>query len=215
VRAGFAAVRLRSAWLVRSCDVLVRGSVDTRRRIDYSPLRFVRAEHARDHAATRSQAGRPLPGRWLAVLACAAGGGGASRDAGGLARLPKPAELPPFGDSAEGHRIRRVRRLDDVPVALEEIWLDGAQVRRITAADLSESLYLFYRDRLGLLIARIEDRVGLAPAPDWLDAPGVLPPGPVGFIERISWSQAGESVEASRTWFDTDKARYVSRLSEG
>jgi len=132
-----------------------------------------------------------------------------------VARLPKPAELPPFGDSAEGHRIRRIRRLDDVPVALEEIWLDGAQVRQITAADLSESLYLFYRDRLGLLIARIEDRLGLAPAPDWPEAPGVLPPGPVGFIERISWSQAGESVEASRTWFDTDKARYVSRLSEG
>ena len=36
----------------------------------------------------------------------------------------KPAVLPKFGLSQSGTRIRRLRMLNDTPVAVEEIWLD-------------------------------------------------------------------------------------------
>ena len=130
-------------------------------------------------------------------------------------RLAKPRSAPSFGPSAEAHRIRRLRRLDDIPVALEEIWLDADAAPRLTAADLSESLYRFYADRLGLVIGRVEDRIGVGTMPDWGPRDGPAPGAPAGYIERLGRAEGGAAVEFSRTWFDPDKARYVSRMGKG
>lgn len=144
------------------------------------------------------------------------GGGLPTAKTLGVKRLAKPADAPAFGTDAEGHRIRRVRWLDEDVVALEEIWLDGGQAQEVAAEALSESLYLFYRERLGIVVARVEDRIGVAPVPAWADPRfGPRPGGQVGFIERISWDEAGRAVEYSRTWFDQSKARYVSRMGKG
>lgn len=141
------------------------------------------------------------------------GGGLPTAEVLSVERLPKPADAPGFGPSTEGHRIRRLRRLSDMPVAAEEIWLDGARAERLPREDLSESLYHFYRTRLGFWIARADDAVAIAPAPDWV--PGALGkrPGEIcGYIERVAQDQNGEACEYSRTWFDADRARYVQRL---
>ena len=128
-------------------------------------------------------------------------------------RLPKPDTLPPFGSAAFGHRIRRLRRLDDQPIALEEIWLDGSATDSLTLEDLSESLYLYYRQSLGVWITRAEDRVGTGLVPDWSAPPFPLAPGAVaGHILRRSEAQSGETIEASHTCFDPAHAAYVSRL---
>lgn len=145
-------------------------------------------------------------------LELAQGGGLPTADVLSVDRLPKP-DAPPFGPSAEGHRIRRLRRLSGIPVAAEEIWLDGDRADRIEPADLSDSLYLHYRTRLGFWIARAEDSVTVAPAPDWVPAAFAPGAGAVcGHIERISWAQDGAPCEFSRTWFDPVRARYVQRL---
>lgn len=131
-------------------------------------------------------------------------------------RVTKPADLPPFGPSDAAHRVRRLRRLDSVPVAVEEIWLDASHAARLEREELSESLYFYYRRALGLMITRIEDRVGLDPAPDW--SPPEFGPAagtPTAFVERVGWSHTGERAEFSRTWFDHQEARYISRLGQG
>ncbi|MDE3123556.1 MAG: GntR family transcriptional regulator [Paracoccaceae bacterium] len=141
------------------------------------------------------------------------GGGLPTAEVLSVERLLKPADLPDFGRARDAHRIRRLRRLSGRPAAVEEIWLDGSHAEKVTAGDLSESLYLFYRESLGLWIQRAEDRVGLGHVPDW--APAAFAPrphAPVPLIERISWAQDGASAEFSRTWFDQDVARYVARL---
>lgn len=128
-------------------------------------------------------------------------------------RLPKDPALPDFGPSAEGHRIRRLRSLSGQVAAVEEIWLDGDYVPAIAVSDLSESLYLYYRTRLGLWIARAEDRVSQGAVPDW--APAAFRPAvgtPVPRITRVSWAQDGARAEASWTWYDPEKVHYVSRL---
>lgn len=128
-------------------------------------------------------------------------------------RLSKPADMPAFGSSKDGHRIRRLRLLSGVPAAVEEIWLDGDCADRVTVEDLSESLYLYYRKALGIWITRAEDRIGVAQVPDWAPPTfGCAPGTPAGFIERIGWGRDGASVEFSRTWFDPAVSRYVSRL---
>ena len=128
-------------------------------------------------------------------------------------RQVKPDDAPDFGPDPEGHRIRRVRRLNGQPVALEEIWLDGSRAAALRKEDISESVYLFYRQSLGFWIARAEDRVGLDTVPVWVPADfGLAAGAPCGHVERIARDQHGARVEYSRTWFDPDRARYVARL---
>ena len=128
-------------------------------------------------------------------------------------RCAKNPALPPFGTDREGHRIRRLRFLSGQVAAVEEIWLDGGEVDRINPGDLSESLYLYYRQRLGIWIARAEDSIGQGPLPDWAPSEFPHPPGtPMPLITRVSWAQDGRSVEASLTWYDPETVRYVARL---
>ena len=144
------------------------------------------------------------------------GGGLPTAEVLSVDRMTKPADAPDFGPDAEGHRIRRVRSLDDTVIALEEIWLDGGQRDVIVADDLSESLYHFYRHDLGLVIAAVEDRIGVDAMPDWTPDVYHLKAGQgAGYIERISRNGAGQPAEFSRTWFDPDRARYVSRMGKG
>jgi GntR family transcriptional regulator len=146
-------------------------------------------------------------------LELAEGGGLPTAQVLSVARCIKDPALPPFGESAEGHRIRRLRFLSGRVAAVEEIWLDGSYADTIAAGDLSESLYLYYRERLGLWIARAEDRVGQAACPDW--APPEFPHAagsPLPLITRVSWDQDGKRAESSWTWYDPQIARYVARI---
>jgi GntR family transcriptional regulator len=129
-----------------------------------------------------------------------------------LATMKKPDELPAFGTGETAHRFRRLRFLDAVPVALEEIWLDAGAAPDLPSDRISDSLYKFYRDVLGLWITRTEDRVSLAPVPDWTVDQFPLYAGTVaGYVERIGWAQDGARVEYSQSWFDPAQARFVAR----
>ncbi|MEO1364770.1 MAG: GntR family transcriptional regulator [Pseudomonadota bacterium] len=129
-----------------------------------------------------------------------------------VALMDKPADMPAFGTSHRGTRIRRLRRLNETIIAVEEIWLD-ADAGIIDQGTMSESLYATYRKSLGLWITRAEDRVSLGPVPGW--APATYGPRPgetVGYIERLSWADRPAPIEFSRTWFDPGTAVYVQRL---
>ncbi|WP_193141137.1 MULTISPECIES: GntR family transcriptional regulator [unclassified Meridianimarinicoccus] len=130
-----------------------------------------------------------------------------------VTRLPKPADLPDFGGSDTAHRIRRLRYLDDRAVAAEEIWLDGEITDRLDAQALSESLYLYYRETLGLWITAIEDRIGVDAMPGWGQDTGCDEGAVCGHVLRQSRTSDGALPEVSRTWFNHDRARYVARNS--
>ncbi|WP_424976021.1 GntR family transcriptional regulator [Dinoroseobacter sp. S124A] len=142
------------------------------------------------------------------------GGGGLPRaEMLDRAFMTKPVDLPEFGRSTLATRFRRLRYLDDRPIAAEEIWLD-AGAGQLDEGPLSESLYRSYAARLGLTITRAEDRVRLAPFPDWTPAALPAPGTTAGYVERFAWGGPGAPVEYSRTWFDGTCAHYVQRLNE-
>lgn len=117
--------------------------------------------------------------------------------------------------SPNGFRFRRLRFMDRVPAAMEEIWLDGAVTDEVDVDAVSESLYLYYTEALGVVITSAEDRINVAPTPDWVDARFGLRAGDMaGYIERIGRTHTGEKVEFSRTWFDPNQINYVSRLGK-
>jgi GntR family transcriptional regulator len=123
-----------------------------------------------------------------------------------------PALVAPGGDC---WRVRRLRFLSGQPVALEEIWFPATVCPDLQLEELGDSMYLFYQQRLGIWIARVEDQISAAPAPVWAALPVRLTPGDCsGYIERVSWTPNNELAEFSKTWFDPAVCRYSSRMSQ-
>lgn len=143
------------------------------------------------------------------------GGGLPKADILDVTAMEKPADLPEFGTSDHGTRIRRLRFLNDIIIAIEEVWLDG-DAGVVPPNALSDSLYHFYQKQLGFWITRAQDRVSIGKVPNWAPSNFTKSIGEVtGFIERLSWADSHNKVQAvefSRTWFDTDRALYVQRL---
>ena len=141
------------------------------------------------------------------------GGGGLPRaDILAVNLMRKPKDLIPFGRSDNATRVRRLRYLNDLVIALEEIWLDES-VGIVQGKNLSDSLYNYYREYLGLWISKAEDYVSLEKVPSWSPEAFLLDRGTLtGYVERLSWGQFEYPVEYSRTWFDTSRSRYVQRM---
>ncbi len=123
---------------------------------------------------------------------------------------PPPAARA-FGFTDIAFRIDRLRSLNGSPVALERIWLNGTYDLSLQTHAISESLYTFYQEHLGLIISRIEDSVGISQMPDWSPSPDLKPNSVAGFIERYARDQSGQAAEFSQTWFDSNRARYINR----
>jgi GntR family transcriptional regulator len=133
-----------------------------------------------------------------------------------LSREALPAQWPALvapGDAC--WRVRRLRFLSGQPVALEEIWFPANACPELSLQELGDSMYLFYQQRLGVWIARVEDQISAAAAPDWAALPlGLLPGDCSGYIERVSWTATNQLAEFSKTWFDPSVCRYSSRMSQ-
>jgi GntR family transcriptional regulator len=153
------------------------------------------------------------------------GGGLPTAQVLSVERLNKVDHFPPFGplvgNAANGFRIRRLRRLNSIDSAIEEIWIDAPENRNLSVEDLSDSLYLFYRENLKFWITSAEDQVSVNQMPDWTP-PTFAKDTTVshvnnehkvwGYIERKSYDQNNMLAEYSLTWFNPRVARYVARI---
>lgn len=111
-------------------------------------------------------------------------------------------------------RIRRLRYLNQLPVAAEEIWFDGRHAENLTIEDMHESLYEHYREEFDFWMTHVTDAVSCQEAPNWacklLDKPSGIT---LGWISRQAWANNGQIEEYSQTWFDPLLSRYVARLT--
>ncbi len=140
------------------------------------------------------------------------GGGLPTAKVVSIERMDKPAELGFLTGGPQAFRFRRLRRLNGIDAAVEEMWIDAAEGVEISKAELSDSLYLFYRERFDFWITRAEDSVSVAPVAPWKPESFGSGAGDIwGFIERKSFDQHNRCVEFSRTWFDPATTRFVAR----
>jgi GntR family transcriptional regulator len=133
-----------------------------------------------------------------------------------LKKVRRPASVPAFGAGtcALCYRVRRLRFLNDTPVAVEEIWFDARHRANLRIEELDEALYRFYETELGFWIARAQDRLKVGAVPAWAPAQFSLAPGQMcSQIERQAWSSGDTLEEFSTTWVDTRLAHYVARWS--
>ncbi len=127
-------------------------------------------------------------------------------------KIETPSHFRPLF-SKHCYRVRRVRHLNDQPVALEEIYFDSTHHPHLERTDVGEALYLFYKERLGFWIASVEDRIGQGELPDWAPATRELRAHRAcPRVERVSYTSEGAVGEYSITWFDANQCRYVNRL---
>jgi GntR family transcriptional regulator len=143
------------------------------------------------------------------------GGGLPSATVVDFQKIPHPSFVPAFADGKPKwcYRVRRLRSLSAIPVALEEIYFDARHHPHLGVEDLGEALYLFYQQRFGFWIASAQDSLGASAVPEWspsLFAPatGTVCPS----VERHSWSGKNQLEEYSITWFDAQRCRYVNRM---
>jgi len=139
------------------------------------------------------------------------GGGLPTASVLSVRHMKKTRSLPTFGQSNSAYRIRRIRWLNDIKAAIEEIWLDDSLVDSINESDLSDSMYQYYQESLGIWIAKAEDKLSVSAIPDWAADEDTTGSHDWGFVERLSWDQKNTCVEFSRTWFDPNTTRYVAR----
>ena len=79
---------------------------------------------------------------------------------------------------------------------------------------ISQSVYLFYKDTLNLRIMSAKDSATLLPVPSWAPEEFELAhDNETVCIERLANDQFGAPVEFSRSWIDTKVARYTARIS--
>lgn len=129
--------------------------------------------------------------------------------------IKRPSDVPHFGgqNTAQCYRVRRLRLLNNTPVALEEIYFDTRHNATLTVNDLGEALYLFYQHHLGFWIASAQDSVSISHVPTWTNPLFALPAdAPCGYIERHSYASDDALEEFSRTWFNQGVAHYTARI---
>lgn len=143
------------------------------------------------------------------------GGGLPTAEVVSVSKVKKPVHIVDIGKSTHGHRIRRLRRLNGIDAAIEEIWIDSAQKSSISKQELHDSLYLFYKEKLEFWISRVEDSVSAERLPSWRPAGFGSTSAKTndiwGYIERASYDQTNTCVEYSKTWFDPGTTRFISR----
>ena len=128
--------------------------------------------------------------------------------------VKKPKTSPFFGESDKCLRIRRLRFLDNIPCVLEEIHLDALKIDGLEFDNISQSIYLFYKDILNLRITSAKDSATLLSVPVWSPKEfKVMSHQATVCIERLAYDQVGAPVEFSRSWIDTSIARYMARIS--
>ena len=128
--------------------------------------------------------------------------------------VKKPKSSPFFGESDKCMRIRRLRLLDNIPCVLEEIHLDSIKTDGLEFDNISQSIYLFYKDILNLRITSAKDSATLLQVPVWSPKEfKVMSHQETVCIERLAYDQVGSPVEFSRSWIDTSIARYMARIS--
>jgi DNA-binding GntR family transcriptional regulator len=128
--------------------------------------------------------------------------------------MQHPPAVPQFGEARtkQCYRVRRLRSLNGVAVALEEIWFDARHRAGLKVTDLGEALYLFYKQSLGFWIDHVEDHVSVGQVPHWSPTAFPMQAGQVcATVDRRSWAGSGSIEEFSNTWFNPETARYSAR----
>jgi GntR family transcriptional regulator len=127
------------------------------------------------------------------------------------------AELLHIKIGASVHRIERIRKVDGLPMALEQTHLSAVRFPGL-ARDLKQigSVYQVLSERWNVTVVDAVETIESAPAPPRESKLLATDTGaPMLLLSRNSFDAAGEPVEWTRSWFRGDRCTFVARLRFG
>ena len=140
------------------------------------------------------------------------GGGLPTAEIVSASRVNKPERLTArLGNSKWAFHIRRLRRLNGLPAAVEEIWLDADRAKGLRPSQLSEALYKLYETKLGFTVSHVEDRIGVSVPPSWQPEDFGPYQQPWSCVERWSFDAQDQVAEYSQNWYNPETTTYVAR----
>jgi GntR family transcriptional regulator len=134
-------------------------------------------------------------------------------------RLRAPSEIARLLDLKAGDAVvvlRRVMLFDAIPTVLDEIWLQGALFKGLTAERLSEykgPLYGLFESEFGVRMLHASEKLR-AVAADATTAGllGVSPGTPLLSVDRVSFTYGYRPVEVRRGLYTTARHHYLNEL---
>ena len=133
------------------------------------------------------------------------GGGAPSAAVIATDALQCPVSLP------SPQHLQRLRYLSHELVALENIWV--SLPRPLIPAEGHNALYKFLQQTFGLWVHHVEDLIDCAHRPT--NCPGQIELPPVcGRVTRYTYTDRGDWVEYSETWFDPTRCHYNARWEQ-
>jgi len=111
-------------------------------------------------------------------------------------------------------RIERLRALDGRPAIVEHIHLERARFPQLSEdTPLPNALYPWYQKAGGVSVARAEDRLSAAAAPDAIAAALDIAPGaPLLLARRVAYDLMDRPVELRESWIETSGHAYAVSL---
>ncbi len=128
--------------------------------------------------------------------------------------IPASAEVAPGLHIEIGSpvfHLRRLRCADDLPVAIEEVWLSREQFPGVDKIDfVSASLYQTLRERYGIRVSRADEILEARSATrQQAELLNVLRHASLLAITRTLWSVDGKPVEMAQSVYRGDRYRAV------
>lgn len=133
-------------------------------------------------------------------------------------RLPATAELAErlgLDPGDEVLSLRLLRSVNDIPMALECVYLSGRRYPGLEAEVASSgAMYEVLRERIGDRVAQALETIETVPAaPHEAALLGAEIGTPMLFVARHGHTAEGEPVEWVRTWYRGDRYSFVARIS--
>lgn len=131
-----------------------------------------------------------------------------------IAASEKIAEQLQISLHAPVYEIKRIRLADDVPMALESVYVSANLVKGLTESIVNDSLYRYIEEELGLKIGEANQTLeSILASETEVNHLGISSYSPVLLIQRNTYLQDGTPLEVVKSSYRADRYKFTINMT--
>jgi GntR family transcriptional regulator len=131
-----------------------------------------------------------------------------------IAASEKIAEQLQISLHAPVYEIKRIRLADDVPMALESVYVSANLVKGLTESIVNDSLYRYIEEELGLKIGEANQTLeSILASETEVKHLGISSYSPVLLIQRNTYLQDGTPLEVVKSSYRADRYKFTINMT--
>ncbi|MGG0590926.1 GntR family transcriptional regulator [Priestia megaterium] len=131
-----------------------------------------------------------------------------------IAASEKIAEQLHISLHAPVYEIKRIRLADDVPMALESVYVSANLVKGLTESIVNDSLYRYIEEELGLKIGEANQTLeSILASETEVKHLGISSYSPVLLIQRNTYLQDGTPLEVVKSSYRADRYKFTINMT--